>query len=633
VRWTVAYTMLGLACAGPLLRPGLVLSLDLSPSLSARLPTAYHGLAQTPNEGSLGRLPIDLIYALLGRLHVIAVSQKALLVAIVALAGLGMHRLLADRSPAAATFGGTLYAINPFVVDRLLGGQWLLLLSYALLPWLVAAFSAALEGQRWAPWRFAALLAAAGAAGPHLAALGLLLCVLRALGDAGPHGRTLRRAGAALAAGGAGSLLWLIPAPGLHELWDHVGSSQLDYYATVSRGGWGPLPTVLGLQGFFNATSVSSVTWIIGGLALAALAGCGLAAGRRDPLCRACAAAGLLGVLVAVAPASGLLHGGYADLMDRVAPLRAFREPQKAVALVVFAYAVLGARAVDGLLARRRAAARVAVALVPLALAAPLVPALWSHLRPVHYPRSWSQAGAILAGETHGARTAFLPWHGYLSLGFAHDAVVLNPAPGFFSVPVVASRSVTPDPALDDAAGADDGALRAILDAGPGHAAARCLAALGISHVLLAHEADWRSAAWLAREPGLTVRARWPDLTLLALRRPGAPAMTVAAGTGGRCPRGLRPLPSRRTSTTTLRLDAPVPAGRRLVLGLPEARRWRVDGAAARYGPWSAYRRIYALAGTGLILLLGGAAWRLRADRRRRSPSANRPLSPTPDAG
>ena len=91
-------------------------------------------------------------------------AERVLLVAIVLLAGLGVHRLVAGERAGLAAFAGVLYAINPFVYDRLLTGQWFLLLGYAVLPWALRALIRTLRGERRAPWMFAALFALTGIA-------------------------------------------------------------------------------------------------------------------------------------------------------------------------------------------------------------------------------------------------------------------------------------------------------------------------------------------------------------------------------------------------------------------------------------------------------------------------------------
>ena len=154
------YLALGLAVAGPLLGGGLVLAVDLALGPHPTLDTAYWGLPRGTHGGLLSRLPLDALFVALGRVDAVAVGEKVLLVAVVALAGWGMHRLVRVRHASAAWFAGLLYAINPFVYDRLHSGQWFLLLGYALLPhaygallppWAVAAARCGNSPCCWSP--------------------------------------------------------------------------------------------------------------------------------------------------------------------------------------------------------------------------------------------------------------------------------------------------------------------------------------------------------------------------------------------------------------------------------------------------------------------------------------------------
>jgi hypothetical protein len=631
----ILYALLALAVAGPLLRPGLVLSIDLAETPRSTLSPAYWGLPAGTNAGSLGRLPFDALLRLAGLVGAVQVAQKLLLVAIVFLAGLGMYRL-AGRRPAGRFFAGLLYAVNPFVLERLIAGQWFLLLSYALIPWAYSAFLATFEGDVRAAWRFALVAAIGGFADAHMAALLGLLCVVTLIAQ--PRRDGSAHLGLPLLAGAlavCASLLWLLPTPGLHELWTHVGRGQLELYATFADPRWGPLLTVLGLGGFWDdltPPATALAVWPLIALLLFALAvrGAALAPNRRVAV--AVGVCGLFGLVAALGMASSVTRPATLWLMNHVAALRSFRETDKTVALTAFAYAFLGAGAVDDLVTapRRRGLAPV---LAALALALPLVYGIrelggaWGSLHAVSFPASWNQASAVLESEAANSRTLFLPFHGYLHLGFARSRVVYNPAPSFFATPILSGRSVDQNPAHQDVSDPEQTEVTALLANPARPDLGRCLAALGVSHVLLAHESDWAPFRRLETRVDMRVVRSWPGLTLLALRSPGAAAMSAPAGAKRSCPTGLEPLASRRTSPVRLQLLAPVPPGRRLVLGLPDSFAWSRHGNTVAFGPWPSYRRVYLWAIAGLALvILSGLVLVVRSSRRpRRTHLRSRP--------
>jgi hypothetical protein len=633
--WFVAlvYALVSLAVAGPLLRPGLVLSIDLAQTPRSGLSPSYWGLPAGTNGGSLARLPFDALLRLAGMIGAIPVVQKLLLLSIVFLAGLGMHRLAGRRLPG-RFFAGMLYAVNPFVLERLIAGQWFLLLSYALIPWGFAAFLATFRGDLRAAWRFALIAAIAGFADAHMAALLGLLSIVTLIANVGRD--RLRQLGPpvlALALAACASLLWLIPAPDLQELWSHVGHAQLQLYSTFADPHWGSVLTVLGLGGFWDDPSpgfTALAAWPLFAMLLFGLAiwGTALASNRRVAI--AVGACGLFGLIAALGTASSVTRPATLWLMDHFPFLRSFRETDKTVALAAFAYAFLGANAVDDLVSAPRRRQLVPV-LTTLAIALPLVYGMrefggaWGSLHAVEFPVSWTQAAALLRSRVPNSRTLFLPFHGYLHLGFARSPVVYNPAQSFFPTPILAGRSVDQSPGHQDVSDPEQNEVAALLADPSRPDLGRCLAALGVSDVLLAHEADWTSLRRLERRTDMRVVRHWPDLTLLTLRRPGSPVMTVPATATGPCPRGLVPLAFRRLSPVRLELLAPVPAGRRLVLGVPDAFSWHREGDKVAFSPWPDYRRVYIWALGGLALVVVTGLLMLVRERRRPRRSRSTP--------
>src|SRR5207247_5051796 len=92
-------------------------------------------------------VPTELLVALASFAVTGAVVQKAVLLFAFGGAALGMARLVPAPRAAARIAGGVLYAWNPFTYERLLLGQWALLLGYAVLPWAVAAAVAHRRGE------------------------------------------------------------------------------------------------------------------------------------------------------------------------------------------------------------------------------------------------------------------------------------------------------------------------------------------------------------------------------------------------------------------------------------------------------------------------------------------------------
>jgi len=225
------------------------------------------------------------------------------------------------------------------------------------------------------------------------------------------------------------------------------------------------------------------------------------------------------------------------------------------------------------------------------------------------YPASWSAAKDVLEREARSSRTLFLPWSGYVELSFAHDRLVANPAPHFFSTPVLASRSIGGGIVnVDDPA---ERRVRALLaDRGRTLPFERCLARLGVGHVLVAEEVGSEDYGWLARRRGLELVRRYPELVLYRLAEPGG--LVMEARGAGECD-PVTPVAGARLDRAHVRLGEPAPPG--ALLGLQDPERWRDDGDTLEYEPWSTYRRNYLLGGGAVLVAALLLALRARGAR------------------
>ena len=133
---------LGLLALGPGLGRGFLLSYDMV--FVPRMPFR----AALPGLDPPRAVPSDLVIAVASRIVPGDIVQKLVLLAIFVLACAGTAALL-DREPLLARLaGGVFYAWNPYVGERLIIGQWALLLGYAGLPWVLRAIAGP-KGQGW----------------------------------------------------------------------------------------------------------------------------------------------------------------------------------------------------------------------------------------------------------------------------------------------------------------------------------------------------------------------------------------------------------------------------------------------------------------------------------------------------
>jgi hypothetical protein len=575
-----------------------------------------------------------------------------------------MHRLVPSASEVARFFGGILYAVNPFVYDRLDTGQWYLLLGYALLPWAFAALLPLAQGRRSAVWRFAALATAVGVASAHMFALLAVLVLLVSLTVLvrGPHRMArLAAVGAGSAITCVASLYWLLPVPGLEALWRHIGPAQLRLYGTVADHRWGLEGAVAGLYGYWNdpdPIKAHLAAWPLITAALIALALSGLAHRRRDPIAWAVAGAAVFGFLLALGGRGPLTGALYRMTLDHIAVLRAFREPQKGVALLAFGYAYLAGAAVGELrghvsVRSRRwqtAALAAMVLLLPLMAGYREFGGLWGNLSTSAYPPSWSRARALLGREAADSRTLVLPWHAYFALTFADHRVVGNPAASYFDTPVLVSRSVGEGAAAEDSSDPLDRAVSGLLAGGARrHDLGTCLAGLGVSHILLPKQADWRRYSFLNNQHDVVLERNWGDLLLYRNTQPTALALQVDHAAASPCDARVTPLPTKVVDPGRIELTRPVPPDRLIALAVPPGPGWTMNDRRGRLlaGAIPMFRSSYgtatfvastsrvvrrneligviALLALGLLKsLLAGAEWVRRRNRAAAKPPATR---------
>ncbi|WP_461000810.1 hypothetical protein [Streptomonospora sediminis] len=255
----------GALALGPALGPGYVLGYDMvavpNPPLSE---VALGGGGGFPRA-----VPSDAVLGALGLVLPGDLAQALLLMAVFTLAGAGAGRLvpaggaggavvpvgagLAGARAAAAVF----YVWNPFVAERLLLGQWAMLLGYAGLPWVAAAvgrLAAAVRPPRArdAAGLVPALLPAAvgGFSGMVLSALvGLPVAVL---GGRSPV-RAVRAGGVVAVAIAVLSLPWLVPALGSGARTD---PGAVDLFAARADTPFGAVGSLVSLGGIWNAHAV-----------------------------------------------------------------------------------------------------------------------------------------------------------------------------------------------------------------------------------------------------------------------------------------------------------------------------------------------------------------------------------------
>ena len=543
---------LGLLALGPGLRRGFLLSYDMVAVPRQPFTAALAGLDGGPPRA----VPSDAVVAVASRVLPADLAQKLLLLSIFVLACSGAAALLAREPWFARLAAGAFYSWNPFVAERLIIGQWALLLGYAGLPW---ALRAVITGPV-ASWRGAGRLGlallpaiAGGFAAMTVSALVVLPAAILArppaawqpgAGQPGAGqpgtGRpaTVQRARAGAAALGVlavGSLPWLIPSLLRSVYADPAGVAA---FAARADTPFGSIGSLLMLGGMWNAQAVPagyggwwSVLWLA--LALAAAAGY-VAFGVRRHRWPGLGFAAVAGLVIAglgvTAPGRDLLRAlgglwpGFAVLRDGqqfAAPL-ALADALGAGLLASWAarprtYATAGE---DGVAGRAGLAIAVLLLLAPVLLLPGLAWGAAGRLRPVWYPSSWLNAARLIDGSRAPGKVLLLPWTAYRRPAWNGGRALLDPWPRLLSRPVIWNDG----PRVGDVQmTADDPAARRLnaVIAAPGPLTP-ALRAAGVLFVI----ADGSPCGGRAYTPASSDGG----LPGLAARLPGSTVVTVAPG-------------------------------------------------------------------------------------------------------
>jgi hypothetical protein len=506
--------VLGLLALGPGLRRGFLLSYDMvfvpRESFSAALPGLDPARA----------VPSDLVIAVVSRILPADIVQKLVLLAIFMLAVAGVAALLDKETMVARLAAGAFYAWNPYVGERLIIGQWALLLGYAGLPWVLRALLQPDLATRRGATRLAVALLPAAIGGFAAMAITALVLVPVAVCT-----RSVRKAATAIAELVVGCLPFLVPSL-LHPVYaDPAGVAE---FAARADTPFGTVGSLLMLGGMWNADTVPkayggiwSVLWLV--IVLTAIAGTAAAARwqRRWSGLGIAAAAGL------VIACLGLTAPGR-DLLRSVPIASVLRDGQQFTAPLALAEATGFGVAVSWIVTprsfwageARHGADAAGMLLGVFALLAPVVllPGLaWGaagRLRPEWYPAAWLAAARTIDDSPARGDVLLLPWVADRTPDWNHGEVMLDPWPRLLSRPViwndgtqVGNVALLPDdPRARQLDGVIDGR-------GPLTVA---LAAAGIRFVL--DDADGVGGGQVgARLPGATVVINQPDLVIYEL--------------------------------------------------------------------------------------------------------------------
>ncbi|MEU4535446.1 hypothetical protein AB0G15_11325 [Streptosporangium sp. NPDC023825] len=495
--------VLGVLALWPALGPGFVLRYDMVFVPDPPLP---------PDGGGFPRaVPSDLAVALLSSVLPAQITQKAILLGIFVLAATGAAALVPGERRVARLAAAAFYAWNVYLAQRLLLGQWALLLGYAGLPWAVRAVT------REGVWRTVLALLPAAIGGFQA----MLVSAMTVLPVAG------RRAPRTLLVVAVLSLPWLVPALGSAAVTDPAGVRA---FAPRADGPLGTLGSLLTLGGVWNSGAAvpGQETWwsalVRLAVAVAAVAGYVLLGGGwrgrgsgeegeggRPAYWGGLAAASAAGL--AVGCAGAFLPGAVEAMIGLWSGFGPLRDGQ----LYLAPFTLLQAVGLAAVTARLSPAVRPGMLALPLLVLPTFALGAFGRLVAVDYPQDWYRVQRIVDADPAPGALLTLPWGAYRAFGWNGGRVVLDPAVKLFrrrvvwndGLPVGLGDGRTLTLATEDPLARRVGAILA--GAGP---LTGPLAAEGIGHVLIQRSNE---NLFRARLPGARLIFAGQDLLLFRL--------------------------------------------------------------------------------------------------------------------
>src|SRR3989338_6174642 len=382
-------------------------------------------------EATYSGLSFLLFRKLLSFFIATSVLQKLSIFFIFFLSGISMHNLINTKSQIPKYFAGVFYMINPFVYIRFMAGHWLILLAYAILPFVVKSIMKFLENQdRKQTIKTMLWISLIAAIDIHTLFLVFFLFAIFYIFKLLKSNKTVKKTiSKSLAIMSLFFILlnsyWIIPfLTAESTAISQITSDDLAAFQT-KKGNFNEFMETLMLYGFWRQDAYIlpkeimpfpvyfSLFAIILFLTIHGFIHC------KEKYKTPIIITGILAQLLAV----GVGHPWFKDiftfLFTHIFILKGFREPQKFVALLVFAYAFLGAYGIDNILEqlktrKMKIIAAALIIVIPFAYTPTMFFSFWGQIHTTDYPNDWYEINSFLNKDKQDFNVLFLPWHQYM---------------------------------------------------------------------------------------------------------------------------------------------------------------------------------------------------------------------------
>jgi hypothetical protein len=415
-------------------------------------------------------LPLALLIQTTSSIIPMWVIEKIILLSIFVIPLYSIYKFIQIDSFYGKAYGYLLYILNPFVYVRLLSGQWFILLAYSLLPLALSSFINLLKDvSKRNLIKTLFLVTFIGIFNVHILFLFAIISLISLFLEVIRSRKKIVLKYMALL-----SILyilinsyWLIPVLTTKNI-NVAQISTYDIFAFAPKiSAFNALFTTASMYGFWREGYVYAKDfipyWYLLFFFILYLAIYGLISNYRNKKTEAYTK--ILGVTAIIAMILGAgVHGPFSSvfeyLFDNIFFFRGLRDSHKFVALIVLAYAYLGALGVAEFekIARYEKSAHSIIrvktilvsAVIILALITPFVYSLtmfnsfWGQIKSTDYPKDWYETNEFLNQDKQDFNVLFLPWHLYMDFHWVPNTNkrIVNPASSFFNKPVIQGENI-----------------------------------------------------------------------------------------------------------------------------------------------------------------------------------------------
>lgn len=415
-------------------------------------------------------LPLALLIQAISSIIPMWVIEKIILLSVFVIPLYSIYKFIQIDSFYGRAYGYLLYILNPFVYVRLLSGQWFILLAYSLLPLALGSFINLLkDASNRNLIKTLFLVTFIGIFNVHMLFLFAIIALISLLLEIIRSRKIIVLKHMALL-----SILyilinsyWLIPVLTTKNI-NVAQISIYDIFAFATKtSAFNVLFTTASMYGFWRQGYIYAKDfipyWYLLFFFILYLAIYGFISNYRNKKTEAYTK--ILGVTAIIAVILGAgVHGPFSSvfeyLFNNVFFFKGLRDSHKFVALIVLAYAYLGALGVAEFekIARYEKSAHsiiraktilvsvvIILALItPFAYSFTMFNSFWGQIKPTDYPKDWYETNEFLNQDKQDFNVLFFPWHLYMDFHWVPNTNkrIVNPASSFFDKPVVQGENI-----------------------------------------------------------------------------------------------------------------------------------------------------------------------------------------------